>query len=282
LSFLPNAWLSAQVPEPDSINQKKLTKVVIASSATYTLAMVGLGHVWYSDFDRQPFSFFNDSREWKQIDKVGHLYSAFQLTDLSSRTLQWTGLSKTKSNRIGAITSFLVISSIEIFDGYSAGYGASPSDIGANALGASLYLGQQMLWKETRLQPKFSFHQTHLSKLRPNVLGGNFSEELLKDYNGQTYWLSVDMDKFMLFPKWLNWAVGYGGHDLIFAEDSSNQANGHSGYRQFYLSLDFDLTAIKTRSRALKTLLYFVNMVKLPSPTLEFSRRGIKSHPFYF
>jgi uncharacterized protein YfiM (DUF2279 family) len=244
--------------------------------------MIGLSKVWYSNFDHQPFRFFNDSKEWKQVDKMGHFYGAFQISDIGTRTLQWAGLSKSKSAKVGALTSLVIMSSIEVFDGYSSGYGASASDVVANALGSSFYLGQQMLWKEIRLQPKFSFHQTYLSNIRPNVLGQNLSEELLKDYNGQTYWVSVDTDKFVTFPKWLNWAIGYGAHDFIFATESQNLANGYTPYRQFYLGLDIDLTAIKTESKTIRTLLYFLNMVKLPAPTLEFSNGKIKSHAFYF
>ncbi len=281
ISFYKPTQSSAQT-NSDSINHKKLNTVIAASAATYTLAMVGLAHTWYSDFDRQSFRFFNDASEWKQIDKVGHFYSAFHLADLSAKTLRWTGLSKRKSNTIGTAASFVLMSSIEIFDGYSSGYGASVYDIGANAAGAYLYLGQQLLWDEIRVYPKFSFHQTYLSNLRPNLLGSSLSEEILKDYNGQTYWLSVDMDKFTPFPKWLNWAVGYGGHDMIFASDSANEVNGFYPYRQFYLSLDIDLTGIKTKSKAIKTLFYIINMVKLPTPTLEFSKGRIKPHAFYF
>ncbi|MEQ8423153.1 MAG: DUF2279 domain-containing protein [Cyclobacteriaceae bacterium] len=268
--------------EADTLNKVKLRKVVIASSSVYAATMIGLDQVWYSDFDKQPFSFFNDSKEWLQIDKAGHLYSAFHIADVNSRSLQWSGMGKRKSNNIGAVASFLMLSSIEIFDGYSSGYGASASDLVANALGVSLFLGQQALWDEARIRPKFSFHTTYLANLRPAILGSTFNEKLIKDYNGQTYWLSVDVDKFTPFPKWLNLAVGYGAHDQIFATDQANVASGFTPYRQYYVALDFDATAIKTRSKGLKTLLYFVNMIKLPAPTLELSNGQIKAHAFYF
>lgn len=266
----------------DSVNRKKMGALIITTASVYSATMIGLNEVWYSSFDRQSFAFFNDSKEWLQVDKAGHLYSAFQLSDLSARALQATGVSKRKSYKIGAISSFIMMSSIEVFDGFSAGYGASVSDLAANAIGSSLSLGQELLWDEIRIQPKFSFHETYLANQRPSILGSNLGQQLIKDYNGQTYWLSVDMDKFTSFPKWLNWAVGYGGHDMVYAAKNANSNNGYSSYRQFYLSLDFDLTAIKTKSKGLRTFLYFVNMIKLPAPTLEFSNRGVKTYAFYF
>lgn len=274
--------VSGQISEQDSINKKRLNTLIIGSSVAYTGTMIGLSEIWYSDFDKQPFTFFNDAKEWLQVDKLGHFYSAFQLSDAGSKALQWSGMNKRKSDKIASLTSFVMISSIEIFDGRSAGYGASATDLLANAIGSSLYLGQQLLWKQTRVQPKFSFHQTYLAKQRPEILGKNFTEELIKDYNGQTYWLSVDMDKFTTFPKWLNLAAGYGAHDMVYATKASNNTNGYFPYRQYYFGVDFDLTAIKTNSKTIKTLLHIVNMIKLPAPALEFSNKGIKAHAFYF
>lgn len=285
LFFLSSAFCqpaNQRVTNPDTLNRKRLNRLIIVSASSYTATMIGLSEIWYSNFDHQPFSFFDDSKEWLQVDKAGHFYSTFQLSRLASHSLQWTGMAKNKSQKIGALTSFAMMSTIEVFDGYSSGYGASASDLVANAFGASLYLGQHMLWDEIRIHPKFSFHTTYLSNQRPNVLGSNLSEKIFKDYNGQTYWLSVDMDKFVSFPKWLNLAIGYGAQDMIYASESANLSNGYNPYRQMYLSFDLDLSNIKTRSKVLKSLLYFANMIKLPSPTLEFSNGSFKTFAFYF
>jgi hypothetical protein len=106
--------------------------------------------------------------------------------------------------------------------------------------------------------------------------------EVVKDYNGQTYWLSFDIDKFTAFPRWLNIAVGYGAEDMIYARDEQNQRLGYNPYRQYYIAIDFDLTAIRTRSPFLKALLYLANTVKLPGPTLQLAGGRTKFHPFYF
>ena len=282
ISFYLSYSVSGQINKKDTLNKKRFNALVIGSSLAYTGTMIGLGEIWYSNFDKQPFTFFDDSKEWLQVDKAGHFYSAFQLSNAGSNALQWSGMSKRKSDKIASLASLLMVSSIEIFDGKSAGHGASATDLLANAIGSAFYLSQQAIWKQTRIQPKFSFHQTYLAKQRPELLGKNFIEELVKDYNGQTYWLSVDVDKFTSFPRWLNLAAGYGAHDMIHARKESNNLDGHFPFRQYYLGLDFDLTAIKTKSKTIKTLLYVVNMIKLPAPTLEFSNKGVKVHAFYF
>jgi hypothetical protein len=70
--------------------------------------------------------------------------------------------------------------------------------------GTALFVSQELLWKEQRITPKFSFHTTQYAQYRPNVLGSSLAEQMLKDYNGQTYWLSVNLHSFYKGSKSLN------------------------------------------------------------------------------
>jgi hypothetical protein len=282
LSLVLNCSIQAQTFDSSRVNKKRLTALTLTASATYTAGLIGLNNLWYKNSQRQSFSFFNDNAEWKQVDKLGHFYSAFYLSYATSRSLQWCSVSETKSDFTGAITGFIVLLPIEIFDGFSDAYGASSGDLLANAAGSGFYLGQKYLWKEVRIYPKFSAHRTEHAKVRPELLGDNAVSEIVKNYNGQTHWLVADMDKFMRFPKWLNLAVGYGGQDMIYARDHQNIAAGYRPFRQYYISVDFDLTAIRTRSKALKTLIFIANAIKIPAPTFEFSRKGFAYHALYF
>lgn len=266
-----------------TVNKKRLRTFVGISGAVYGVTLIGLNELWYSDSERQAFHFFNDNAEWKQVDKLGHFYSAFYLSYGTSSALSWCGLKQRKADLWGSLTGFLIMVPIEVFDGYSDAYGASSGDLLANAAGSGFFLGQKLLWKEIRIQPKFSYHKTDYPTFRPDdALGDTFASELLKDYNGQTYWLSFDMDKFLRFPKWLNLTIGYGADEMVYAREGSNAAAGYDAYRQYYIGLDFDLTGIKTRSKFLKTFFAVASMIKLPAPTVEFSSEGAKFHPFYF
>ena len=96
---------------------------------------------------------------------------------------------------------------------------------------------------------KISFHQTLYNTIRPEILGENLIQKVLKDYNGQTYWLSFDIHSFMKespFPKWLNIAAGYGANGMVYAREEENIANGYESYRQYFLGIDFDLNYINT------------------------------------
>jgi hypothetical protein len=283
LIFLIVILANVQAQDTIAISKKRIRFLAVGSAVTYTGAMIGLNSTWYSQYDRQSFHFFNDAAEWKQMDKIGHLYSSFQIASGSSRVLRWAGLTEKKSDRIAALTSFGVMASIELLDGFSAGYGASASDLLYNASGIGLYWGQKLVWREIRIHPKLSFHKSDYAALRPNVLGATLAGQILKDYNGETQWLSLDLDKFSdRIPKWLNLAIGYGAEEMIYARDYQNHNAGLFPYRQFYLALDFDTTAIHSKSKAINTLLYVLNMVKLPAPTLELSNKKIRGHYFYF
>jgi hypothetical protein len=169
-------------------------------------------------------------------------------------------------------------------DGFSEEWGASPSDIIANIAGTGFLIGQELLWKEQRISVKYSFHQTHFAKLRPTTLGENYFQQVLKDYNGQTYWLSANIwsfDKKGTFPKWLNIALGYGAEEMLYG--NSTKSILYTPYRQFYLSLDLDLTKIKTKSNFLKSVFSVVNFIKIPAPTLEINTKGqCTFHYLYF
>ena len=266
--------------EPGSVeqNSKKLKTLIIGSSVLYSTSLITLDRLWYRDFPREGFHFFNDSHEWKQVDKIGHGYTAFHISSASAKALQWSGVNSRKSYVWGGVMGFLSMTPIEIMDGYSSEYGASLPDLAFNALGAALFVSQGILWDEIRIHPKFSFTRSDYPKSRPQILGDGFSEELLKDYNGQTYWLSFDIARIIpskeKIPTWINLAIGYGANDMIYASDLNNYINGLSPYRQYYLALDVDLSHIQSQSRLVNTLLYLINMIHLPAPALELTSNG--------
>ncbi len=265
----------------EGIRNSRLRTVVIAGTVTYAAGLAGLSQLWYKESSRQSFAFFNDVREWKQADKIGHMFSAFYLSYGTEKLLRWSGVPEDKTALPAAAAGFLLLLPIEIMDGYSSAYGASVGDLAANTLGAALFFAQKKAWNDIRIYPKFSYHPTDYPLIRPEALGDTFAARLIKDYNAQTYWLSVDADKFFSFPKWLNLAVGYGVADMPYANDISNQRMGFDPYRQYYFSLDPDLTAIRTESKAIRTILTLLNVIKIPAPTVEFSRKGTRFHWFY-
>ncbi len=290
---LLSSQLSAQQFQVDSTAKVKpassnsVRNIAIASAVVYGASLYGLNQTWYQDSPRTSFHFFNDNHEWKQLDKVGHFYSAFQISQASIHLFRHAGMTTKKANLWGGMMGFLILAPIEIMDGFSAEYGASWGDLIANALGSGTAMAQYMIWNQAKIKPKFSFTPTDFAEERPNVLGDGFHEQLIKDYNGQTYWLSADLYAFMRpqskFPKWLNLAFGYGANNMIYASDAQNEQAGYDSYRQYYLAIDFDLSYLTGKSKVLNTLIYVVAFIHLPAPALEYNRKeGLKFHFLQF
>lgn len=272
---------------PKQVKKQRLILLGVGVNTIYLGSMITLNEIWYKNTPRSGFHFFNDNRQWMQVDKVGHFTTAFHESVLAIHALRWAGLTERKAVWLGSLAGFVYQTPIEYFDGRSPKYGASWGDIVANTAGSALVLGQHLLWKEVRIQPKFSFHRTSLAPQRPNVLGSNLPEEILKDYNGQTYWLSANLSSFLQkdesgFPRWLNVALGYGGHNMVYADKTTNLINGYKSYRQYYLSLDIDFAHVKTKKKWLQYVLYPLNIIHIPFPALEFSKKGLTFHPLYF
>lgn len=259
----------------DTLNLNRKKTVLLTETIIGTTALVGLNQLWYADYPRSKFHFINDNKEWLQMDKLGHSYSAYHLGRFGAELLQWSGASKKEQLIYGAGLGFTFLTAIEILDGYSSQWGASSGDIIANASGTALYVSQELLWQEQRIIPKFSFQKSVYASQRPNILGSTLTEQIIKDYNGQTYWLSFNIKSFAKeskIPKWINLALGYGADGMI--SGNGEIPDNYTGFktdkkRQFYLSLDVDLTKIDTKSPVLKTFFSVFNTLKIPAPSIE-------------
>ncbi len=272
----------------DTLHKPRRTGVYIGESIALGATLVGLNQIWYKDYPQTNFHFINDNKQWLQMDKLGHLYSTYHLGRVGAEMLQWSGASQKEQLIYGSTLGLGFLTVVEVFDGFSQEWGASSGDIIANVSGTALYVSQELLWKEQRITPKFSFHQTKFASQRPETLGASLNEQILKDYNGQTYWLSFNIQSFTkdsFTPKWLNLAFGYSGEGMLYGNDAEAIENGiiQNPYRQFYLSLDVDLTKIETKSRFLKSLFSVFNTLKIPAPTLQYDDfNGVKAHFIYF
>ena len=274
----------------DTLNIKRRNAVYITEAATATATLIGLNQLWYANHERSSFHTINDNNEWLQMDKAGHVISSYYIGKMGMNALDWAGESKKNQLVYGATLGFAFLSAVEILDGFSEEWGFSTGDLISNALGTGILIGQELLWEEQRLLLKYSFHTTRFSDIRPELLGENFLEQTLKDYNGQTYWLSANLwsfNKDSKFPKWLNIAFGYGAEGMISGNnDSFMDSTGlpeQKRFRQYYLSFDIDLSKIRTNSKLLKTVFSTFNFIKIPAPTIEFSSASKgKFHWLYF
>lgn len=305
----------------DTLDKPRIWITSGVAAVGYTGIVYALDNLWYAGYAKAPMHSFDDAAEWNQMDKAGHLFTANLQTKWAYNTFKWTGMKKRHALLAGAGVSVLFQTTLEVLDGYSAEWGFSWSDVGANTAGSVLYVGQQLLWNEERISLKLSSHGRSRSLydyqiqatnnpnahttlgLRADALygkGDNPFEILLKDYNTLTLWTSVNIWSFLpkrdesKFPKWLNIAVGYGAENLYRGEPAYDWTDKQGNnfrldpaqfprYRQIYIAPDIDLTKIKTKSKLVKTLLFALNAFKFPMPTVELNGQGqFIFHPVYF
>lgn len=272
--------------QQDTLNPKRLKAVIAAETIGYTGALIGLHTLWYKDEPSSSFHTFNDNREWLQMDKIGHGVTSYYVGMAGYEVLKWSGVGRKKSIWYGGTLGLLFLTSVEVFDGYSEAWGFSWGDVAVNTAGSGMFIAQQLAWDEQRVLLKYSYRKSKYADVRPNLLGENLLQNAIKDYNGQTYWASANIASFLgkdtKFPKWLNLAVGYGADGMVgaFNNDFSPTITRQ---RQYYLSLDIDLTRIKTKSKLVNTILGAFGFIKFPLPTIEFNQHGkTKFYGIYF
>lgn len=280
-------------------NRGRLGWVIAGHTLAYGGSITGLSIMWYSKQPQSHFHFFNDDDEWLQVDKAGHLYSAYQMSRASYALWQWAGVSHNKSVWLGGLSGLAFQSIVEVLDGFQSEYGFSPGDYIANVTGTAAFISQQLTWNDQRIKIKFSsniqkYNEPDLVERARNIYGSSIPERILKDYNHQTYWVSANVQSFFKInnlPKWFNLAIGYGAAGMFGAR--SNIAKNENGmvifdrsdirrYRQWYLSPDIDFTRIKTNKRGVRVLLFVLDAFKMPAPALEFSKGKIKGHWLFF
>jgi hypothetical protein len=296
----------------DTLNKSRVWTISGVGATAYGAAIYGLNELWYTQYPRSSFQLFNDWGEWMQMDKVGHTVTTFQYTRHWHQGYMWAGMSRRKALVPALIGGWAYQAALEVLDGHSAEWGFSIPDMAFNTLGSGLYLGQELLWNDQRISFKISsdlgrkysndpisstngLGTSSLGKRADDLYGHSIAQIFLKDYNAQTYWMSVNLRAFLpenngFVPKWLNLAVGYGAQNMYggFGNQWSDK-EGNSYFsptqrqRQFYLSPDIDFTRIKVKHPFLKSMLVFLNVFKLPAPALEYNTgSGMQFHWLHF
>ncbi|NJB86544.1 hypothetical protein GGR26_002312 [Lewinella marina] len=287
----------------DTFHADRFYTAAAIGASTYAGFGVGLYSIWYKGYELERFHTFNDWPEWEQMDKAGHAFTAYAFNRMAFAGLRWTGLKRPAARYTALGVANLLQATIETMDGFSANWGFSLGDMGANLAGSLVFTAQDALWQEQRMLLKVSNdfrpppdvplygrngvegNLGYVSRMR---FGENPFERYLKDYNAQTIWLSVNPAAFAprsFLPPWLNLAVGYGVEDVYGAYYNTWRQDG-AGFsyrnddrrRQWFLSPDLYLSRIPTNKRWVRMVLGILDFVKVPSPALEYSRGRFYGH----
>ena len=262
---------------------KKLNQLILYEVGTYSLGLVAMNELWYKNYPKSNFHFINDNSSWLQMDKMGHIATSYYSGVNGIKLYRWAGIDDKKAIWIGGLRGTFYNSIIEILDGFSENWGASMGDFASNSFGSFIAISQELYWKEQRILIKYSYSRSDLSYQNSELFGDNFFQRTFKDYNGQTYWISMNINSIFRvdnsqFPDWLNLALGHSAKGMTSPNNTTNDGR----YRQFFLSFDIDLMRIKSKNKILNVLSNVFGYIKIPFPTIEYTNNQFTLHPIYF
>ncbi len=303
----PNPKQPFLIPS-DTFNKKRFYISVGTGVGLYSAFTIGLWEAWYKETELTKFHTFDDWGEWQQVDKAGHLYTAYNYSRWAFQGARWTGMSRKPAAWTSAGVGVLLQSTTEIMDGYASKWGFSWGDMTFNALGSGLFLAQELTWEEQRITLKVSSNPQNFPDLIFKGVGHNgrislkdrdielygksYAARFIKDYNAQINWLSFNLKSFApasRIPPWLNLSIGYGaanmmsgrGYDWV-GKDGLAYSVAPSAlprYRQFFISTDIELSRLPIKGPLWKMLVYGVHHFKFPGPALEINTLGkVKMH----
>ena len=130
----------------DSFHNGRVWTCALAGTAIYTGFSIALYESWYKNYELTGFHTFNDWGEWRDMDKMGHLFTAAMESRLAFGGAVWTGMDRRKAMWTGAAVGTLLQTTIEVMDGFSAKWGFSWGDVAFNTLGTGVFVAQEMLF----------------------------------------------------------------------------------------------------------------------------------------
>jgi hypothetical protein len=241
----------------------------LAFVAGGAVVIMGAVHVyqtngWWKN-NRRSFHFREDYQYALHVDKIGHFYAANLFTFLLNKAFIWANYDEPSSLYLGAGLSTLLQTYVELEDGFST-WGFDRVDFAADVAGAWYPVAQYHLPALRNFNLKFSYIPSKNINA-PGVFPGQ-KHLLMDDYEGQTFWLSVNVDALLpgpiepYWPDFLDAAVGYGARNLLMG----------SPYHEVFIALDYDMTKIIPRSTGfLRALGDALNFVHFPAPAVRIS-----------
>ena len=292
---------------------KRLWLGVAGYAAIDVPVMYGLTQLWYDEESRTSFHWYSDSDnatasgqlddgwldDWNtyvQQDKLGHLVTSWHLARIFGAYGRWSGLSDGRAGLFGAVMSTAFQTQIEIYDGFDRNYGASRTDLLANAVGAAVG-GLKVAYPERLgwFEAKYSYHaSSYYDASKGSNAAFRYLGNTIKDYDGISYWLVVRPDELLTgrvrqrWPDWLGLSVGYTADGIEHALSGRREARlgagpGTEHERVLLIGPDFDLLhfAAEHAPEPWASFADALSFIRIPAPALQITS-GLKMHWLYW
>jgi hypothetical protein len=270
---------------PRTVTQiKPLTAGIVGG--VYLGAIIALHinqqNAWWSG-NRGSFHFEEDWVSALQVDKAGHAFGGYMTSYIMSEVLMASGFSWDGSTLWGSIFGLAYQTYVESEDGYAKTWGFSPSDWYFDAMGPLFFLAQHHIPALQNITPKWQYIPSEW--IGEPVI--NRQRTFLDDYNSSTFWWSLNV--YNILPEklkqywlpWLNIAVGYGANAVDVRVDPNGPPDQLSE-RRYVIGLDYNLVRLLPDGGWFwNWFRQSLNLIKLPSPAIEFSPAGTKFKLLY-
>jgi hypothetical protein len=241
---------------------------------TVTAVHIYQARAWWQG-PRAPFRFENDWVYALNIDKLGHAYGAYTLSHLFMYSMDWSGFTHSASVYYGSVLGLAYQLYVEVEDGYHQDYGFSPGDAFSDVIGAAIPLAQERFPVLKNFSLKWSYYPSteYLDALR-----GGSGRTFIDDYQGQTYYFTMDPHFLMgdhppsWIPSWLGVGFGLASRDLQSTE---------ARRRVYIFCLDYNLSRIQTESGFLRSLFTALDHFHFPAPGVVLDGSTVKLRLVY-
>jgi hypothetical protein len=181
------------------------------------------------------------------MDKLGHAYQAYIISDFVAWRLRENGFDAYQSAVSGALISWSFMAFIEVFDGFSVRYGASPEDMVFNTAGVLFSFLRNTV---PGLREKLDFRVQYIPS---GYYGGGFRP--VADYSGKKQLLALKLAGFETFKRtplrFVELHAGYFARGFSMEE----QALGIPKTRHAYVGIGLNLSEVLFSEPAIRDTL---------------------------
>lgn len=239
---------------------------------------------WWQGRKTGGIHFINDwsGETFLNLDKAGHFMSAMFLAEISGHVYQWAGFSPRTSILLGSLTSFGELFLVEWRDGRFDQWGFSIPDLAADAAGAAVPLIHTYFPATQAVRFKWSYFPS--SQLRSRTsrqeAGLPFVDSFVEDYEGMTFWMTLDVKRMFglrhltAWPNGLGLAIGWGATGMHGANAKSTGPNrGYPGLpearHEIFLSVDYHAPDLPGQGPVWTRIKHVLQYLHLPAPAVR-------------
>jgi hypothetical protein len=252
--------------QADSLSTTDYILPSIVPAAVIGLALYNNYQDFWRNIEKVPFHISNDPPYAMHNDKLGHAFYTALTADMTKLAYTEAGIQRKTAAWIGAATSLLAQTLVEIGDGFHGNkpyFGFSPGDEAADIFGAAFSLMKEYAPAINRFDYKMGLWPSSAYK------EGAYSN-IINDDESEFFWLSYQIYHHLPdgYPKWLNVAIGYGVQNLEqvrFLPDRTSSIPKS----QLFFGLDINLKGIPIEGKAWEIISGLLDHIRIPFPALQ-------------